>query len=63
MRDHPCPVGDCSNKRGGDEVMCPYHWRRVSFHTRDRVWRHYRSAPGSGRHLEAIADAIEEAST
>jgi len=53
-----CPVRGCRGHRGPTEVMCPSCWFKVPNGLRSEIWQHYRSQPGSEKHLRAIRAAI-----
>jgi hypothetical protein len=56
-----CPVNGCWRQRKSSiHVMCPYHWFKVPPELRDKIWRLYRTEPGSDSHRMAIQAAIED---
>lgn len=56
-----CPVHGCSAHRKRWALMCARHWYTVPKSLRDRVWKEYRSRPGSLPHRRACMDAIQSA--
>lgn len=58
MNPHHCAALACHTPVAGTILMCPRHWRMVSPDRQRAVRRAYRSAAGSGSHLDEIRAAM-----
>lgn len=47
-----CPVIGCTNRMLDWHLTCARHWRQVSKADQDRVYRLYKTEPGSAEHRE-----------